>query len=87
MAPVQVSAGEFSPIERAVIQALSHHREVQERELAGTLTQQGFSGILVKAVIAGIMRKTQTTRLPWIETRYTQGRYSYKLRSEEGQTA
>jgi len=87
MAPVQVPAGEFSLIERAVIQALSLQREVQEEELASTLTQQGFSGVLVKAVIAGIMRKTHTTRLPWIETRYTQGRYSYKLRSKEGQTA
>jgi hypothetical protein len=85
--PAQAPAGEFSPVERAVIQALSHQQEVQEGELASTLTQQGFSGILVKAVISGIMRKTQATRSPWIDMRYSQGLYSYQLRSEEGRTA
>jgi hypothetical protein len=85
--PAQAPAGEFSPVERAVIQALSHQQEVQEGELASTLTQQGFSGILVKAVISGIMRKTQATRAPWIDMRYSQGLYSYQLRSEEGRTA
>jgi hypothetical protein len=73
---------EFSPIEHAVLQALSDRRVVQEGELGKILEEKGFAGVLIKAVIGDIVRKTGTAGLPWVEVRYTQGRYSYRLRPE-----
>jgi Bacterial SH3 domain len=81
--PVQGPTVEFSPVERAVLQALSHQREVPEGELADILTQQGFSGTLVKAVMAEILRKTKATGQPLVGVRYTQSGYTYQLRSGE----
>jgi hypothetical protein len=72
---------EFSSIERTVLQALSEEREVEESELAKALTQRGFAGILLKAVIAEILRKTNASGIPGIDVRYHDGHYSYKLRS------
>jgi hypothetical protein len=71
---------EFSPIEHAVLEALSNRRVVQEGELGKILEEKGFAGVLIKAVIGDIIRKTGTAGLPWVEVRYTQGRYSYRLR-------
>jgi hypothetical protein len=73
---------EFSSVERAALKALSHQREISEGELANILAEQGFTGVLVKAVIGNILRKTRATGLPWVEVRYIQGRYRYQLRSE-----
>jgi hypothetical protein len=74
---------EFSPVERAVLQAMSAQREVQEKDLANILAEKGFTGVLVRAVIGEIIRKTSATGLPWVEVRYIRGLYRYQLRSEE----
>jgi SH3-like domain-containing protein len=73
---------EFSALEYAVLQALSDQREVQEAELGKALAEKGFTGVLIKAVIGDILRKTGVLGLPWMEVRYAQGRYCYRLRSE-----
>jgi SH3-like domain-containing protein len=73
---------EFSPIEHAVLEALSDQREVQEGELAKIVNEKGFASVLLKAVIGDIVRKTGTVGLPWVEVSYVQGRYSYRLRPE-----
>jgi SH3-like domain-containing protein len=73
---------EFSPTENAVLEALSTQREVQEPELGEILEERGLARVLIKAVIGGIVRKTGMTGLPWVEVRYVQGRYSYRLRPE-----
>lgn len=73
---------EFSSVERAVLQAMSDQREVQEGELTKILAEKGFASVLVKAVIGNILRKTRATGLPWVNVRYIQGRYRYQLRSE-----
>jgi hypothetical protein len=73
---------EFSPIENTVLEVLSDQREVQETELVKILEERGFAGILIKAVIGDIVRKTGMTGLPWVEVRYVQGRYCYRLRPE-----
>jgi hypothetical protein len=73
---------EFSPIERAVLEALSDQHEVQEGELSKVLDEKGFAGTLIKAVIGAIVQKTGTAGLPWVEVHYVQGRYSYRLRPE-----
>jgi hypothetical protein len=70
---------EFSPIEHTVLEALSDQREVQETELEKILAERGFAGILIKAVIGDIIRKTGITGLPWVKVRYVQGRYCYRL--------
>jgi SH3-like domain-containing protein len=76
------SVFEFSPIECAVLEALSDQHEVQEGELGKVLDEKGFAGMLIKAVIGAIVRKTGAAGLPWVEVRYVQGRYSYRLRPE-----
>ncbi len=81
-AQVESPAIEFSSVERAALEAMSHQREVQEGELAKILAEKGFGGVLVKAVVGNIIRKTRATGLPWVEVRYIQGRYRYQLRSE-----
>jgi SH3-like domain-containing protein len=73
---------EFSPLEYAVLEALSDQREVQEAELGKVLAEKGFTGVLIKAVIGDILRKTGIFGLPWMEVRYAQGRYRYRLRPE-----
>jgi hypothetical protein len=73
---------EFSPIEQAVLEALSDQRAVQEGELGKVLDERGFAGMLIKAVIGAIVRKTGAAGLPWVEVHYVQGRYSYRLRPE-----
>jgi SH3-like domain-containing protein len=73
---------EFAPIEHAVLEALSDQHEVQEGELGKILDEKGFAGVLIKAVIGDIVRKTGTAGVPWVEVRYVQGRYSYRLRPE-----
>jgi hypothetical protein len=73
---------EFSPLEHVVLEALSDQREIQEAELGKVLAEQGFTGVLIKAVIGDILRKTGIFGLPWMEVRYAQGRYRYRLRPE-----
>jgi Bacterial SH3 domain len=73
---------EFSSIEHAVLDALSDQHPVQEGVLAKILDEKGFAGLLIKAVIGDIVRKTEPTGLPWVEVRYVQGRYSYRLPPE-----
>jgi SH3-like domain-containing protein len=73
---------EFSPLEYAVLEALSDQREVQEAELGKVLAEKGFTGVLIKAVIGDILRKTGIFGLPWMEVHYAQGRYRYRLRPE-----
>jgi SH3-like domain-containing protein len=73
---------EFSALEYAVLEALSDQREVQEAELGKVLAEKGFTGVLIKAVIGDILRKTGIFGLPWMEVRYAQGRYRYRLRPE-----
>jgi SH3-like domain-containing protein len=77
---------EFSPIEHAVLEALSDQRVVQEGELGKILEEKGFAGVLIKAIIGDIVRKTGAAGLPWVEVRYTQGWYSYRLRPEPAPT-
>jgi SH3-like domain-containing protein len=72
----------FSPIEHAVLEALSDQHPVQEGVLGKALDEKGFAGLLIKAVIGDIVRKTEAAGVPWIEVRYVQGRYSYQLRPE-----
>jgi hypothetical protein len=73
---------EFSPSEYTVLEALSDQREVQEAELEKILTAKGFTGVLIKTVIGDIVRKTGKMGLPWVEVRYAQDRYHYRLRPE-----
>jgi hypothetical protein len=73
---------EFSPIEHTVLEALSDQREVQETELEKILEERGLAGVFIKAVIGNIIRKTGMTGLPWVEVRYVQGRYCYRLLPE-----
>jgi SH3-like domain-containing protein len=73
---------EFSALEYAVLKALSDQREVQEAELGKALAEKGFTGVFIKAVIGDILRKTGIFGLPWMEVRYAQGRYRYRLRPE-----
>ncbi len=49
---------EFSPVEQAVLEALSDQRTVQECDLGKILDEKGYTGTLVKAVIGDILRKT-----------------------------
>jgi hypothetical protein len=73
---------EFSPIEQAVLEALSDQCAVQEGELGKILHEKGYAGTLIKAIIGDIVRKTGTAELPWVEVSYAQGQYSYRLRPE-----
>jgi len=75
---------EFTPIEHIVLEGLSDQREVQEAELGKILNEKGSSGVLIKAVIGDIIRKTTAIGLPWVEVHYVQGRYRYRLRHETG---
>jgi hypothetical protein len=77
-----IPALEFAPIEQAVLEAISDQHPVQEGVLGKILEQKGFAAVLIKAVIADIVRKTELIGLAWIEVRYVQGRYSYRLRPE-----
>ncbi len=77
-------AAELSALERAVLEAIAARREVQEAELAAELAkileEQGFPGVLIKAVVGDIVRKTAVEGVPWMEVRYADGRYFYRLR-------
>ncbi len=73
---------EFSPTEYIVLEALSDQPEVQETELGKILDEKGFTGVLIKAIVGNIVRKTGIIGLPWVEVRYVQGRYRYRLRPE-----
>jgi hypothetical protein len=72
----------FSRTEYAVLEALSDQQEVQEAELGKILAEKGFPGLLIKAVIGNIVRKTGIGGVPWVEVRHVQGRYCYRLRAE-----
>lgn len=76
-------AAELSALERAVLEAIAVRREVQEAELAKILEEQGFPGVLIKAVVGDIVRKTAVEGVPWMEVRYADGRYFYRLRPAE----
>jgi hypothetical protein len=80
--PILCPLMEFSPIEQAVLEALSDQRAVQEGELGKILAEKGYAGTLIKAIIGDVVRKTGTAELPWVEVSYAQGRYSYRLRPE-----
>jgi hypothetical protein len=73
---------EFSSTECMVLQALAEQPEVQEPELGKILDEKGFKGVLIKAIIGDIVRKTGMMGLPWVEVRYVQGRYRYRLHPE-----
>jgi SH3-like domain-containing protein len=73
---------QFSGLEHAMLQAMSDHREVEERELTEALAVKGFAGVLIKAVIGGIIRKTKASGQQCIDVRYVHGRYRYQLRRE-----
>jgi SH3-like domain-containing protein len=73
---------EFSPTEYMVLEALSDQPEVQETELGKILDEKGCTGVLIKAIIGDIVRKTEMIGFPWVEVRYVQGRYRYRLRPE-----
>jgi hypothetical protein len=73
---------EFSPTESIILEALSEQTEVQEADMAKKLAERGFVGVLIKALIGDIVRKTGMTGLSWVEVRYVQGRYRYRLRPE-----
>jgi Bacterial SH3 domain len=72
----------FTAVERAVLDAMSDQREVQEGELGKILAEKGLAGVLLKAVIGDIVRKTGAMGLPWVDVRYVQGRYRYRLRPD-----
>ena len=76
-------AAELSALERAVLEAIAARREVQEGELAKILEEKGFPGVLIKAVVGDIVRKTATEGVPWVEVRYADSRYLYRLRPAE----
>ncbi len=73
---------EFSATEDLVLQALSEQPVVQEAELRKFLAEKGLKGVLIKAIIGDIVRKTGALGLPWVEVRYVQGRFRYRLRSD-----
>jgi hypothetical protein len=73
---------EFSPTECMVLEALSDQPEVQETELGKILDEKGCTGVLIKAIIGDIVRKTEMIGFPWVEVCYVQGRYRYRLRPE-----
>jgi hypothetical protein len=73
---------EFSPVEQAVLEALSDQCAIQEDDLGKILDEKGYAGTLIKAIIGGILRKTGTAELPWVQVIYSQGHYSYRLRPE-----
>jgi SH3 domain-containing protein len=75
---------EFTPLERALLESLSSGEAIQEGELAKMLQQRGFSGVLIKAVIGDIVRKTAGDGRPWVAVEYTHGRYAYALRTPDG---
>jgi hypothetical protein len=72
----------FTPVERAVLDTIAEHGELHERELGKILASKGFSRVLIKAVIGDLVRKTAVDGLPWVEVRYAQGRYTYRLRGQ-----
>jgi hypothetical protein len=80
--PTTSQGPDFSATECAVLEALSDQPEVQEAELGKMLAEKGFAGILMKAVIADILRKTSAVGLPWVEVLYAQGRFRYRLRQK-----
>lgn len=74
---------ELSPLERAVLEAIHGYGEMQEHELVEKLKQRGFSGVLIKAVIGDIVRKTGSDGPPLVGVRHAQGQYSYQLRRSD----
>jgi SH3-like domain-containing protein len=72
----------FSALEHAVLQALSDHREIEEQELTEVLAANGFAGVLIKAVIGEIIRKTKASGQQCIKVRYVHERYRYQLQAE-----
>jgi hypothetical protein len=73
---------QFSALEHAMLQVMADHREIEERELTEALAAKGFAGVLIKAVIGEMIRKTKATGQQCIDVRYAQGRYRYQLRRE-----
>jgi hypothetical protein len=72
---------EFSPLEETVLTALAEHPEIDEAELGKLLAERGATGVLIKAIVGDIIRKTGALGLPWVEVCYVQGRFRYRLRS------
>jgi hypothetical protein len=79
-APASGLSLSFTPVERVVLDTIAGHEELHERELNQILVAKGFGGVLIKAVIADLVRKTATDGLPWVETRYAHGCFMYRLR-------
>jgi hypothetical protein len=82
--PLSDSGVDLSPLEHAVVEAIATQDELQERELAERLGQRGFHGVLIKAVVGDLMRKTGRDRPPWVRVRYIQGHYWYTLQRRDG---
>lgn len=74
---------ELTPVERVVLDAITKHGEVHERQLGHILEEKGCPPRLIKAVIGDLVRKTAADGLPWVEARYTQGRFVYRLRLQK----
>ena len=74
---------QLSPLERAVLEAIHEHGEIQERVLTNILDKRGFPGVLIKAVIGDIVRKTGSDGPPLVGVRHAQGRYTYQLQRRD----
>lgn len=72
----------FTAVERAVLETLAEHGEVQERELRRILAGKGCPRVLIKAVIGDLVRKTAADGVPWVEARYAQGQFTYRWRGQ-----
>ena len=70
---------EFSAPEKAVLEAIFTQEEIPEYELKDMLDKRGFPGMLLKAVVGDLIRKTGSDGLPWIRVHYTQGVFRYQL--------
>lgn len=70
---------EMSALERTVIEAMYEQGELQERELVNILEKRGFPGVLIKAVIGDLVRKTGSDGPPWVRVRHAHGRYTYQF--------
>lgn len=80
-----LAAGSLLPltsVERAVLETIAEHGEVQERELSRILAGKGCPRVLIKAVIGDLIRKTAADGVPWVEARYVQGHFIYRLRGQ-----
>ena len=70
---------DFSVTEKAVLEAMFTQEEISEHTLKEMLDTRGFSGMLLKAVVGDLIRKTGSDGMPWIRVHYTQGVFHYQL--------